>query len=709
MTKAPVWRGHEFPTTTEDVRSIRDQLHEVIDHGIDVLLVMRASALPPELIREARARGVFVVVWLPDDPVLYDILYRHIVDEYDLVLHCGPERVLEFYDSKGHQPGINFPFWTSTDFFPYCYQPQQAKMDLVFWGNCTGGGRSSRYETIAALPARSRIYGRVDEDSNNLHGGIVKDVNNDQRLVSKTFANFKLGLNIPQLFSKYCGSPYDFPGLKKLGEFQVPSRVVQYAASGLPIISFGKSLETIFPGAICVEDMDQATRALEVVQDVDRLLEISRTTHRTFVRHYSAQERARFLLELIRGESGSCHGMDVETRATLFYGPKESTSPYLGEKKPKKITISGYYGRANFGDELILASLIENIKAMNLPLEISVAAENPRQVEQVHSIRSFSRHDLNRASAEAKDSSAIILGGGGLWHDYSFDPESGNTSLFSDSPWSITGYAKLPILWKINEKALHFFGLGVGPLSSPDAKAFLRFMSELATTITVRDNASHDLLRNISGWEKGVNVYPDPFFALNLEPYLDGQEQTQTKEIRIGINLRKWPYGNHDAFIDNLTGAMTQLAGKHPISLVGIPLQESSDREAIETFFERIPKSVERDILDENASHSEIVQAIAGNKVMVSMRLHASMLAWRLGVPSVGISYDPKVALFFDQICMSGLCLSLESTESSILEKTTSAIENAQLLISQASNAIERLEQQSLKGFAFLKQWLVHG
>ena len=43
----------------------------------------------------------------------------------------------------------------------------------------------------------------------------------------------------------------------------------------------------------------------------------------------------------------------------------------------KKICISGYYGFDNFGDELILKVLIENIKSFSFPTKTTVFSSNP--------------------------------------------------------------------------------------------------------------------------------------------------------------------------------------------------------------------------------------------------------------------------------------------------------------------------------------------
>lgn len=714
LSTGPVWGGHDLPKDEGDIEKIRNKLHLAIDQKIDVLFVIRAAALPPKLVREAKAKGVFTVVWLPDDPVLYDFLYKHVVDEYDLVLNCGSKNILDFYTAKGHQPGINFPFWTSSDFFPYCYNPEKSALDVVFWGNCTGAGRKARYETIAALPARTRTFGRIGDDPMGLHGGVIKDINNTEKLVSKTFCNFKIGLNIPQHFSDYADSVYSFKGLEKLGSFQIPSRVVQYAASGMPILSFGNTLNGLLPGAICVNSQEEAAKKLEVLRDADRLLSLSREVHASFKRFYSATIRAKFLLALLDGSLSNPYGMSSEKRARLFFDAADTlacTKSWLTKDAPTKksnVTIAGYYGRENLGDELILQSMVNNVDTPDASVEFTVAAEDPKNAAAMHGLRTIPRHELDKSNEEARRSSSLVLGGGGLWHDYSFEAQGGIPGLFSPSPWSITGYGKLPLMWAIHNRPVHVYGVGVGPLDSDDARSTVRFLGEQATTISVRDESSRKLLLSIPGWSKSVNLFPDPVFALDLAPYQMDTGPLQDGKITLGINLRQWPYHDLEPLMNNLAAAITSLSETTPVKLVGIPLQTNADTEMIQNLFRRLPPTATREMLAKS-SHSTTIQAISRCSAMISMRLHACILSWRLGVPTAGFAYDTKVKNTFDQLGVPEACLPIEPSLPQLTEAILRIVQSPKDLIQKTTPELKTVEQQSRNGLSYLRLWLKSG
>lgn len=79
----------------------------------------------------------------------------------------------------------------------------------------------------------------------------------------------------------------------------------------------------------------------------------------------------------------------------------------------KNICISGYYGFDNFGDEIILKILVENIKDNN----ITVFSSNPNKTKQelnVNSVHSFNIKEIIKSIAKCD---YLISGGGSLLQD----------------------------------------------------------------------------------------------------------------------------------------------------------------------------------------------------------------------------------------------------------------------------------------------------
>ena len=311
----PIWSGHLLPEKDVDKERIRDKVHELAQSKPDAVLTFRAATLLPEMVEHLRAGGAHTFVWLPDDPVLHHVCYRHVVDAYDTMLHCGGAGVLSFYEHKHGRSGVNFPFWTDAEEFPYCYHPAAAECDLVFLGNCRGKVRGNRYDFISSLPFRKRIYGKVPEDPYGLCVGYLKET----RETAQALGRSRCALNIPQLFSDYRDSEYEFPELESMGHFEFPSRVIQYAAAGVPILSLEpRGIPSTFPELVDFRDRAELVeKTVELLGDQERLIAVSRATHARFLRSFSADARA-VLLEQVIQEPGLLNSWSLEQRATGF-------------------------------------------------------------------------------------------------------------------------------------------------------------------------------------------------------------------------------------------------------------------------------------------------------------------------------------------------------------------------------------------------------
>ena len=99
-----IGHGFKFASSKQELHKLGAHLDRLLEWEPDVIFVFRPASLPYNLLRRAKSTGAKLVVWLSDDPVLWDLTYGPVLDEYDLVLHCGTERVLRFYEEQFGRP-----------------------------------------------------------------------------------------------------------------------------------------------------------------------------------------------------------------------------------------------------------------------------------------------------------------------------------------------------------------------------------------------------------------------------------------------------------------------------------------------------------------------------------------------------------------------------------------------------------------------------
>ncbi|BEJ49916.1 hypothetical protein Ri1_25150 [Aeromonas dhakensis] len=314
-----ILHGHSMISDPKHIEVMEAAIEKYIDSSVDLVISFRPMNLNKALLAKIKKHAA-IAIWLSDDPVLYKTCYGEVVDEYDIILHCGSERVLSFYKDKGHKAGVNFPFWTDNIALPNVYAPEYSTTDGIFLGNMHGAVRHKRYKEIAGLDCNIKIFGLLDSDFNGMHGGNIRDGYININKISEQLQLAKFGISIPQYFESYIGlDEYYFDGLENLGYFQFPSRVIQYAASGLPIVALGEDdMKEVFPEIEIKKDIDSLKPYIrQIINDYDFAKNQSELITKRFLKDYSARSRALFLLDLMNKQnmilSADCH-----TRATAF-------------------------------------------------------------------------------------------------------------------------------------------------------------------------------------------------------------------------------------------------------------------------------------------------------------------------------------------------------------------------------------------------------
>lgn len=309
-----VWHGTKMPRTPQDRAALHAVVDTVLDARPDAVLTFRPAALRPEQTERLRARGVRLLAWFSDDPVLFAESTREMAGLYDVTLHTGGEETLALYEADGHL-GVTMPFFADPRVFPRRWAGPAAEHDVVFLGNTHTGVKRHRYDVLAATGLPVRIFGKVAEDPAGLHAGVLSS----DAEVADLLARTRIGVNIPQRFADYAGSRHDFPQLAGLGEFVTPSRVVQYAATGVPQVTYRHTepADDEAPGVVVRAGEDLGAALRDLLADPDRQAELSRAGYEWFRRWYTADSRARLVEELVVNP-GTVSWLDRTSRARLY-------------------------------------------------------------------------------------------------------------------------------------------------------------------------------------------------------------------------------------------------------------------------------------------------------------------------------------------------------------------------------------------------------
>jgi polysaccharide pyruvyl transferase CsaB len=321
-----------------------------------------------------------------------------------------------------------------------------------------------------------------------------------------------------------------------------------------------------------------------------------------------------------------------------------------------KVLISGYYGYDNLGDELILKAIIEQLRGIDPTLDITVISRRPWRTVNLHpSVEAVSRRNVFGIFKALRQCQLFISGGGGLLQD-----TTGQGSVLYYLGWGI-------IAKKIFRKKVMLYAQGIGPLRRWLSRFFVSAWVGKMDLITLREEKSLQLLRELQVPETRIKVTADP--VLGLVPKDSGAVK-EKHHLCIGVVLRqdrdKLQAARHWCEI------LLKVKNIYNARILLLPFQDPNDVKLSRAIKESMKEKADIKYWDSLGDMFAFYESV---DVLISMRLHALILAAVYGKPMLGIKYDPKIDNF----------LGLFSQQAVIREKVVQKLEP--LVVNQQSIA----------------------
>ncbi|CEN76776.1 polysaccharide pyruvyl transferase CsaB [[Clostridium] sordellii] len=333
-----------------------------------------------------------------------------------------------------------------------------------------------------------------------------------------------------------------------------------------------------------------------------------------------------------------------------------------------RVVISGYYGFKNIGDEAILKAIITSLKEEAEDIEITVLSNNPKETKILYNVNSINRWDFKQIYKILKSSDGLISGGGSLIQDVT-------------SSRSILYYTFIIALAKFAKKPVFVYAQGIGPINKIINRKITKYFLNKVEYISLRDKESSDLIKSI-GVNKSFDIVPDPVMGLDFK----FTEQYNINKDYILISVRDWK--TNTDYLKQIASACNYfLDSGMEIKLISMHGKE--DEKTSKKLADMINGNVE--ILTHDIDINEQMKYIKNAKIMIGMRLHALIFAGNLGIPMIGISYDPKIDSYLKTIkqpCIGNVSDGISSSE---------LIHVSNYILSNYDNAKYKLEENTIK------------
>ncbi|MDO4812477.1 MAG: polysaccharide pyruvyl transferase CsaB [Eubacteriales bacterium] len=306
------------------------------------------------------------------------------------------------------------------------------------------------------------------------------------------------------------------------------------------------------------------------------------------------------------------------------------------------ILISGYYGFDNIGDESILRTLITSLREKIPDCRLTVLSHNPASTREKYGVEAVERMSPKAILRAVRQCDMLISGGGSLLQDVT-------------SSKSIHYYLLIIRLAKLLHKKVFIYSQGIGPIDHAMNRRATAKALKRADGIVVRDEKSAKLLEEIGIAQEKIVITADPVIRMKQPDKTVGSEilaragVKRDGKLTVGWAIRE--KNKDSAFVREVTQSIRYLKEVYDAESVLIPFHYEEDREVCALIAERTGAKC----LTEKYLSEDMLSIIGNMDVLVGVRLHSMIYAAIMGVPIIGISYDPKCTAFLGSVGLDKL------------------------------------------------------
>ena len=339
-----------------------------------------------------------------------------------------------------------------------------------------------------------------------------------------------------------------------------------------------------------------------------------------------------------------------------------------------RIGLLGQYSSRNLGDAAIVHEIIRNLRSRIPGAEFVGICSRPDDTTRTHGIAAFpiSGHGpafrpdgspwlevepppgpgsgTRRIDSVVRSLDLLVMAGGGQVDDY----------------WGGAGeqprfLATWTVLARIRRVPAAFFCVGLDRLATRVGRWLSLLALRNAAFVSFRDVGTRDLLRQM-GLKKPSAVYADPAFGLPRSAQVGFVSQRRV--LVSPICKRSWP-GASDEQYERYLRELAHYAEASLRSGLEVRFacsQISMDPEAVTQVAALIPEAL-RDSwsVAEVETFDDFIREASSADVVVTSRLHGTILALVAGTPVIAVSVARKVSVVMAEVGLSEYCFEASS------------------------------------------------
>lgn len=373
------------------------------------------------------------------------------------------------------------------------------------------------------------------------------------------------------------------------------------------------------------------------------------------------------------------------------------------EPRKKRVVLFGTHGQHNLGDELLLATFLNELGHHHEYVINTYDTDDTRSRLPATVQATLIRTDGDRFKLVKLlwGSDVLVFAGGSILKELS--KATGRfrySTLFMVA--AVTWFA-----WWVARTPVAFLNIGVGPVHTRVGRSLVKFILDQASLVTVRDHASLTLCGEAQV-RTPVIESTDAVFATT-----PARSDRQRSAPAIGLNL------NHDIstpenwghVVDTFTEVLRRLANQYPTLVVHtIPMQSKGKLHTDKVVLHDLARSLPEVTFVEHEPDTveDVISILDKCDLVVSARLHALILSAMRNIPIVPLMYDVKVRELARTLGLGAVSVDLDTEldPDQISDTIDGLLRSPETLTEQLRFRVSQAHRTATNHFMVATQWV---
>lgn len=295
----------------------------------------------------------------------------------------------------------------------------------------------------------------------------------------------------------------------------------------------------------------------------------------------------------------------------------------------KDAVILGYYGYGNSGDDALLGAIIKDMKEIEPGFNPVVLSHDTKSTQDLYGVECADRFSITQVTKALKSSKVLILGGGSLIQDVT------STKSLLYYLWCIKTAKKYGL-------KVMLYANGIGPIVKEENKNRASKVLNCVDVITLRDEESSNVLKELGVSKPEIVVTADPAFSFETD-VKDISKEFSVEGDYFCISVRNWSESDEKVIL-GMASMADYISEKYSLIPVFVPMQFDKDLNPGRIIASKMKNTAI--VIHKKLNLKQIFSLIKYSKAVIAVRLHMLIFSATLGIPSIGIDYDPKIKGF---------------------------------------------------------------